>query len=178
MGKMDDISRGTKCLGAWSHTRDQNGDKKHYNGAFPAGFLKWLKEMSWHYGKVCHLCSGTVEDPDSFRVDINPEVKPDLVSDAANTGLPDESFDVTIIDPPYSKELAKNLYDTEKHFKGIDGFTKEASRITKKGGLIVTLSYQVPKRIKNASFIAVWGIYTIPSVGYMRCFTVSRKGAE
>ena len=112
MGKMDDISRGTKCLGAWARTKDE----KHYNGAFPAGFLRWLKNMNWHYGKVCHLCSGTVEDKGSIRVDINPNVRPDIIANATDTGIPDETFDVTIIDPPYSKELAKNLYDTEKHF--------------------------------------------------------------
>lgn len=48
-------------------------------------------------------------------------------------------------------------------------------KIRCKCGLVVTLSYQVPKRIKNAEFIAVCGIYTIPSVSYMRCLTVSKK---
>jgi len=167
----DKVSRGTKCFGAWART----SDGKHYEGAFPAGFLKWVKKMGWHYGKVCHLCSGTVEDEGSFRVDIRPEVKPDLVCDATKTDLDDESFDVVIIDPPYSKELSKNLYGTEKYFKGIDAFTKEASRIVKKGGLIITLSYQIPKRIKGSHFISVWGIYTIPSYSYMRSFTVSKK---
>ena len=151
----DKVSRGTKCFGAWART----SDGLHYNGAFPSGFFRWVKKMGWHYGKVCHLCSGTVEDEGSFRVDIKPEVKPDLVCDATETGLDDESFDVVIIDPPYSKELAKNMYGTEKYFKGIDSFTKEASRITKNGGLIITLSYQIPKRIKGCNFIAVWGIY-------------------
>lgn len=166
---LNDISRGTKCFGAWQK------HKEHYNGEFPAGFLKWLKEMGWHYGQVCHLCSGPVVDPGSFRVDIRPEVNPDLVADATDTKLPAESFDVVIVDPPYTRELAASLYGTEKYFKGIDAFTKEACRITKRGGLIVTLSYQVPKRIKDCEFIAVWGIYTIPSVSYMRCLTVSRK---
>lgn len=168
---MNKISRGTKCFGAWART--SNG--KHYNGAFPNGFLKWVKNQGWHYGDVCHLCSGTVEDKGSFRVDINPEVIPNLISDATNTGLPDNKFDVVIIDPPYSAELADKLYGTKKYFHGIDVFTREAGRICKHGGLIITLSYQIPKRIKNCDFMAVWGIYTIPSVSYMRCFTVSKK---
>ena len=74
-----------------------------------------------------------------------------------------------------SLDLAKDLYGTEKHYAGINAFTKEAERICKKGGLICTLTYEIPKRIKNCDFIAVWGIYQIPSVSYMRCFTVSRK---
>jgi len=169
--ELNEISRGTKCFGAWSF---KGNDKQHYYGSFPNGFLSWLKKNNWHYGKVCHLCSGTLIDEGSFKVDIRSEVKPDLVADARNTGLKNDSFDVVIIDPPYSLELSKN-YGTEKYFAGIDAFTKEACRICKKGGLIVTLTYQIPKRIKDCNFIAVWGIYTIPSCSYMRCFTVSRK---
>lgn len=170
------ISRGTKCFGAWNDERLDGSNT--CQGSFPRGFIKWLKENGWHYGKVCHLCSGSVNDKGSFKVDIRPEMKPDLVADACNTGLPDNSFDVVILDPPYSLDLAKKLYGTEKYFKGIDAFTKEASRITKKGGLIITLTYQVPKKVKDANFIAVWGIYTIPSCSYMRCFTVSEKDDE
>jgi hypothetical protein len=167
------ISRGTKCFGAWNDQRLDGSNK--CRGSFPRGFINWLKQMGWHKGKVCHLCSGGVNDEGSFKVDIRPEMKPDLVADATDTKLPSESFDVVVLDPPYSLELAKKLYGTESYFKGIDAFTKEASRICKKGGLIITLTYQVPKRVKDCDFIAVWGIYTIPSCSYMRCFTVSLK---
>ncbi len=171
---LSDISRGTKCFGAWSF---KGKDNKHYFGAFPNGFLNWLKKQGWYYGRVCHICSGTLVDSGSYRVDIRPEVKPDLVADGRkDTGIIDETFDVVIIDPPYSLELSKN-YGTEKFFGGIDSFTKEAFRIVKNNGLVVTLSYQIPKRIKGCGFIAVWGIYTIPSTSYMRCLTVSKKRA-
>jgi hypothetical protein len=115
-----------------------------------------------------------VEDEGSFRVDIRPETHPDLITDACQTGLPGERFDVVVIDPPYSRELSKN-YGTEKYYRGINGFTKEAARICKKGGLVITLSYEIPKRIPGCEFVAVWGIYTVPSCSYMRCLTVSRK---
>lgn len=166
---MNNVSRGTKCFGAYA-----NNKNSYYFGRFPNGFLQWLKQQGWLRGERCHLCSGMVEDEGSFRVDIRPETNPDLVADASQTGLPDNRFDVVVLDPPYSRELSKN-YGTEKYYKGINGFTKEAARITKPGGLIITLSYEIPRRIPGCEFIAVWGIYTIPSCSYMRCLTVSRK---
>jgi hypothetical protein len=167
--RMKNVSRGTKCFGAYANNK--NG---YYFGRFPNGFLSWLKRQEWLYGDRCHLCSGMVEDDGAFRVDIRPETNPDLVADASNTELPDNRFDTVVLDPPYSRELAKN-YGTEKYYKGINAFTKEAARITKQGGLIITLSYEIPKRIPGCEFIAVWGIYTVPSCSYMRCLTVSRK---
>ena len=166
--------RTTKCFGAW--TPKKNG--AHYNGAFPAGFLKWIKKMGWWGVKRCHLCAGMIEDPGSVRVDIKPETEPTIIADARDTKLEDNTFDFVTIDPPYSRDLADKLYGTAKHFTGIDGFAKEAVRICKPGGLILTLSYQIPRRLKDCDFIAVCGIYTIPSVSYMRCLTVSKKKAR
>lgn len=168
---MKNAYRTTKCFGAWS----KNKDGTHYDGAYPNGFMNWIKKMGWHEGKICHLCSGPIEDPGSFRVDIKPEVKPDLVADARKTGLKAKSFDVVMIDPPYSRELAEKLYDTEKYYSSINMFTKEAARICKIGGLVITLSYEIPKRVHNSEFIAVCGIYTTPPIGYMRCLTVSKR---
>lgn len=165
------VYRTTKCFGSWS----RNKDGTHYNGAFPNGFLKWVCKMDWWGGKRCYLCAGMVEDEKAIRVDVRPETNPTHLEDARNTSLPDNEFDVVIIDPPYSRQLAKDIYDTEKYYSSINKFTKEASRIVKIGGLILTLTYEIPKRIPNCDFIAVCGIYTVPMTGYMRCFTVSRK---
>lgn len=165
---MENISRGTKCFGAWSP------NLRNCAGAFPNGFMAWVKKQWWGE-KRCYLCAGGIDDAEAIKVDIRPETQPTLCEDARHTSIPNESCDWIIIDPPYSLKLAKDLYGTEKNYAGINAFTKEAERICKKGGLICTLTYEIPKRIKNCDFIAVWGIYQIPSVSYMRCFTVSRK---
>lgn len=162
------VSRGTKCFSAF-HGKD-------INGAFPKGFLKWLKDQKWLRGETCHLCSGRVEDGHSVTVDINPEMNPSMVADARKTGIPGDQFDTVTIDPPYTKELAQKLYKTGEHFHSINVFMKEAMRITRKGGHIITLSYEIPKKPKNADIIAVWGIYTIPHKSFMRCLAVFRKG--
>lgn len=167
---MKDISRGTKCFGATSQNR-----KSDCKGQFPAGFTTWLKNMGWWGEARAYLCSGGIDDSEAVRVDIRPEMNPTHCEDARKTSLPSEKFDCVILDPPYSLELARELYGTEEHYAGINGFTKEAARICKKGGLIITLTYEIPKRIQGCEFIAVWGIYQIPAMSYMRCLTVSRK---
>ena len=164
---MSNVYRTTKCFGV-------NG-QGNIKGAFPKGFLKWIKKMGWWGEKRCYLCAGLVDDKDSIRVDVRPEVNPTHIEDARNTSIPSNSVDWIMIDPPYTKLLAKKYYNTEKYYHGINTFTKEAERICNFGGLILTLSYEIPKRIKNCDFIAVVGVYTVPFTGYMRCFTVSRK---
>ena len=161
------IYRTTKCFGA-------KGQNK-YLGAFPSGFMNWIKKMGWFGEKRCYLCSGKVDDSKAIRVDIKKECNPTHLEDARKTSLPDNSFDVVIIDPPYSLKLSEELYGTEKYYSGINTFTKEAVRICKLNGLIITLSYEIPKRLRGCDFIAVCGIYQIPAMSYMRCLTVSRK---
>jgi hypothetical protein len=164
---MKNIYRTTKCFGV-------NGQGK-IKGAFPKGFFKWVREMRWWGENRAYLCAGLVDDLNSIRVDIREEVNPTHCEDASKTTIPPESVDWVMIDPPYTKLLAKELYDTEKYYHGINGFTREAERICRPRGLILTLSYEIPKRIKGCDFLAVVGVYTIPFTGYMRCFTVSKK---
>ncbi len=64
--KKEDVYRTTKCF---SFRVDNN-----YNGAFPLGFLKWLREMKWWGKKRCYLCSGMVNDPEAVTVDIKPAI--------------------------------------------------------------------------------------------------------
>ncbi|KKM74521.1 hypothetical protein LCGC14_1399460 [marine sediment metagenome] len=175
---MKNVYRTTKCFGV-------NGQGQ-IKGAFPKGFMDWIKKMDWWSdGMRCYLCSGMVSDSDAMKVDVRAEVFEKLgipenntnflITDAADTKLPSESFDWIMIDPPYTRILANDFYGTEKDYHGINAFTKEAERLCKPNGLILTLTYEIPKRIKNCDFLAVVGVYTVPFTGYMRCFTVSKK---
>ena len=161
------ISRGTKCLGAYKGVECK--------GAYPSGYLTFLKSNGWWGDKRIHLCSGNVKD-DGFKVDIRPEMKPDLVADARDTGLPPETFDCALIDPPYSADLAESLYGLRKYYSSINQFIKEGIRLVKPGGFIISLSYEIPRLQKETcDMIAVWGIYEVPSVSSMRCMVVFRK---
>jgi hypothetical protein len=160
------VNRGTKCLGAY-----KGGDCK---GAYPSGYLTFLKANGWWGEKRIHLCSGRVKD-EGFKVDIRPEMNPDLIADARETGLDSESFDCVIIDPPYSADLAESLYDTRRYYGSINQFIKEGVRLAKPNGLIISLSYEIPRLQKECDMLAVWGVYEVPSVSSMRCMVVFRK---
>lgn len=162
----DNVFRTTKCFSPMTN---------RYPGGFPVGFIKYLQKNNWWGNERVYLCCGMVDDKEAIRVDIKPEVNPSHLEDARNTTLKSESSDCIIIDPPYSKELAKSMYGTEKHWSWINSFTKEALRICKPNGLIITLSYEVPKRIPDCDLIACIGVYQAMSVAHMRCLSVWRK---
>jgi hypothetical protein len=146
-----------------------------FAGGFPRRFLPWVRKMGWlGADNVCWLCSGGVTEP-GFKVDVRTELKPDLVVDGSNTGLPPNKFDYVVIDPPYSRELTAKLYGTEWCYRSINAFVDEAARITRPGGNILTLSYEPPKIPAGCDLLAVWGVYQFPLPNYMRCFCVFRK---
>ena len=92
------------------------------------------------------------------RVDIKPEVKPDIVADAheISNHFPANSFDIILADPPYSNEEAKELYGTPPlKYKQ---WTAECDKILRKGGIFIVYhkyimpnpnpkKYEVEKRV-------------------------------
>ncbi len=58
-------------------------------------------------GTSLHLCCGASKLGD-FRVDSDAGHNPDLVIEATKTGLPDESYDTVLCDPPYNGKLQWN----------------------------------------------------------------------
>lgn len=140
-----------------------------YYGAYPGGFL-WRAKVLLP-GEMCHLCSGTVQG--DFTVDIDSSVEPDLVADARATGLPDESFDAVLLDPPYTTEDAKNY--NHKEYPAPKDLMQEAWRLLRPGGRVGLLHYIVPRKPhKTARLLAVVGVM----VGFgnrIRVLTVFEK---
>lgn len=145
--------------------------KNHYYGSYPEGFLWRAKALL--PGKMVHLCSGKVAE--DFTVDLNPEVEPDLVADARNTGLPSESFDAVLIDPPYTSEDAKKYGYGYPEPKDL---LSEAWRLLKPRGRVGMLHYIVPNPpAKDAKLLALVGVI----VGFgnrCRVFTVFEKSGD
>ncbi|HAX62341.1 MAG TPA: hypothetical protein DCX95_07310 [Elusimicrobia bacterium] len=93
-----------------------------------------------------------------MRVDIKPEVNPDVCCDAHEftKHLSDEKFDIILADPPYSDEESKELYETPKlNYKR---WTAECDKVLKDGGLLIVYhkfivpnpnpeKYEVVKRV-------------------------------
>jgi len=168
------VSRGTKCFSPMN-----NG----YPGGYPVGYLDWLRENGWWGDKRVHVPCGAVDDEDSIRIDVKIlGTTATHLFDARDANawriFGEEQFNCILIDPPYSRELAKKLYDTEEFFSGVNSFIKAALPYLEDGGLIVTLSYEVPKRPEGCDLIASWGIYQAVSVSHMRCLNVWRKAGD
>ena len=71
-----------------------------------------------------------------YRVDIKPEVSPDLICDAHKLSeVITDKFDVILADPPYSTEEAKEIYGTPplKYKK----WTAECEKLLRPGGLLI-----------------------------------------
>lgn len=187
---MQHDSNGVKCFTA----KSQSG----YPGSFPVGFLKWVRSQGWWGEDRIYLCSGGVIDEDAVKVDVQKEIDLEkldgrsgkhptvqrsrvvkttatLIADASETGLPSESFDWVMIDPPYSKVLAHGLYGTEEYYHGIAKFLKEGLRLVRPGGYVLTLTYEIPPAVKTADIVASWGIYQVPTVRSLTGLFVYKK---
>jgi len=111
-----------------------------YKGGFPLWFEeKLLSLYGFDYksedlkGRILHMFAGMTKY--GYRVDIKPDVKPDMICDCHN--LPDEwtnKFDFVIIDPPYSTQESKDLYNTGP--LSYRKYITEAVRVTKPNGYI------------------------------------------
>jgi DNA modification methylase len=115
-----------------------------YPGCYPLGFENMLHDILKTEDYI-HLFAGKAKT--GFRVDINKEVTPNLVADVHDLSMiEDNKFYGAMADPPYTKEFAKNLYNTDYPKWSI--WTKEMARVVKPNGLIgVMHNYVVPKII-------------------------------
>lgn len=128
-------------------------NKSKYVGSFPLHFeKKLLRELGIDpkTHKILHPFGGKAEF--GTRVDINPEVNPDYIGDAHNLNMfENNTFDLVVLDPPYSEEYSRKLYGTGKlKFKS---YTAEAVRVCKEGGYIVMYHYLATPRIENTILV-------------------------
>jgi tRNA G10 N-methylase Trm11 len=69
------------------------------------------------------------------RVDLNPEVNPTWIGDAHKLYMiPDNAYDLVVLDPPYDDDQAIKLYRTPK--LSYQKYVAEAMRVCKIGGYV------------------------------------------
>ena len=121
-----------------------------YPGGFPLHFEKKLIGILGNPSRILHPFGGMAQY--GLRLDIlkehpysatfGKEVKwypPDLQADAHHLPFKDNTFDLVICDPPYSKEQSRSMYGTGKiTYKR---YIAEAVRVCCSGGYIA--SYHV-----------------------------------
>lgn len=112
-----------------------------YPGCYPLHFERKLPDIL-ETNNYVHFFAGLSKT--GHRIDINPNVSPDLIADVHRVPFQDNYFDAGMADPPYTKEFAKSLYNTE--YPNWSVWTKELVRIVKSGGRIgIMHNYIVPK---------------------------------
>ena len=172
-----------------------------YPGGYPVGYLSWCQKNGWWGDRRIHLCAGGVIDPEADKVDIQRNTIPgdstgnrghaqntdgsyqttaNIIADGRDTKLAPNQYDAVFIDPPYSLDLAYRLYGlkAKDNYSGMFAFLKEAYRLCKPGGLIITLSYEIPPIVADLELIARYGVYQIPSVRNMSGHFVFRKPGD
>lgn len=131
----------------WCLPRPRRKDK--YPGGFPLHFEKKLLELYNWPEKILHPFGGMAEYGD--RVDINPEVNPTWVGDAHNMDwIPNDAYDMVILDPPYDDKQSKKLYNTGKiKYKE---YIREGVRVCKPGGFIAVYHWVITPRPAGTSY--------------------------
>lgn len=132
----------------------------HYKGGMPLYAERWCLQLARDIlgnqeAEILNLFCGM--NSEGFRVDINPEVNPDVICDAHELSkYVDRKFDVIFSDPPYSDSEAKEIYGTPKlKYKK---WTNEATKLLRPRGLLIVYhkylmpnpdptKYEVVKRV-------------------------------
>lgn len=110
-----------------------------YKGGMPLYAEEWCLQLARDIldnqdASILNLFCGM--NKQGFRVDLKPEVSPDLVCDAHEISKHiSQKFDVIFADPPYSNDEAKKLYGTPKlRYKK---WTSEATKLLNNPGLLI-----------------------------------------
>lgn len=145
-------------------------------GIYPKGFLNFaLRVMQVPAAEVLHVCSGSLTKRDvqgGTRVDINPARKPDVVADGRHLPFKDNTFGGVMIDPPYTLEYARDLYQCE--YPRPRHLLIEATRVVKPGGMIAFLHFILPHVVPGMRFVGVRGVSQ--GLGYrIRALSLYRK---
>jgi SAM-dependent methyltransferase len=150
-------------------------------GRFPNGFMNRVMDK-WGKGKADKLMlfSGTFHEPGWVTVDIRPKMEPTVVANCEDLPFPAASFDLVILDPPYSKEEARDLY--ELPYVHMGKALNEAARVLRPGGTMCLLHRVIPecwrgmsKDFRQLQIIAIVGMFFATSNSSIRALTVWRK---
>ena len=104
-----------RIVGTWIMGNDYRATSDVY-GSYPHGYLKRVKALFPDKASVLHLFSGLVDQTawPGDTLDIRPEVNPTYLCDAQQSlrGVPLDSYDIVLADPPYSVEDAERYRTT------------------------------------------------------------------
>lgn len=181
--RVESYAPGGRCnkCGSVDHRSAQHADAQDPDGfavygRYPHGFLDHVIKTQLlgdvRRYDVLHVCSGTLSESEAWTVDLREQARPRV--QASGTALPfrDASFRAVMLDPPYSDEYARNLYQVENPRPS--WLLRDAARVVAPGGRVGMLHVAVPFAPLGCRLVNVWGIST--GVGFrIRAFTVYER---
>ena len=165
-------------------------------GRYPYRYLEMIDNIFGAEENTIEVCSGSIGKAGSvittfrennslviandspFTVDINPNMKPDLVADGQElVGIPDRKFSRWRCDPPYNAKTAKEMYGT--CLPNTLKLLKAGARVCRVGSLMFLLlgpqNYQMcPAGVTRIGWIAI----TVVPNNEIRCLNVYYKFAD
>ena len=104
-----------RIVGTWIMGNNYHATSSIY-GSYPHGYLRRVRALFPEKKSPLHLFAGEVDLKTwpGDTLDLNPDVRPTYVCDAQQdlSGIPLESYDIVLADPPYSVEDAERYQTT------------------------------------------------------------------
>jgi hypothetical protein len=148
--------------------------KDYYVGGFPYRFEQWLWEVCGKPQKVLHPFGGLAEIGD--RVDLNETTGPTWVGDAHDLHfIEDDTYDLVVLDPPYSAEESEVLYATPP--PRWSTYTREAVRVCRTGGHVAVYMDKQPPRPEGTKLVRRIVVLTRTWHKARVCFIFEKLGA-
>lgn len=147
--------------------------RSKYPGSFPLHFEKRLWTVLGKPEKVLQPFAGCCEIGDC--VDLNPTVGATWVGDAHDLHwIEDESYDLVLLDPPYSDDESYEIYTTGPLRWG--KFVGEAVRVAKVGGHVAIYHAKQPPRPPGTRLVRRIVILTRTWHAPRVCFVFEKLG--
>jgi DNA modification methylase len=135
-----------------------------YKGGMPLYCEDWLIDLAKDILgkstlKMINLFCGM--NKHGVRIDLNKEVKPDLILDAHSFAdewyFGEPTVDLIIADPPYSTEEAKEIYGTPKlNYKK---WTAQCDKVLRSGGLLMVYHKYVMPNPNPEKYVVVKRVF-------------------
>lgn len=134
----------------------------HYKGGKPLYAEEWLIQLGKDIlgvdkPEILNLFCGM--NKYGFRIDIKPEVNPDLLCDAHSFAdkVGEKRFNLIIANPPYSTEEARDIYGTPpiKYKK----WTAECDKVLDEGGLLMVYHKYVMPNPNPEKYVVVKRVF-------------------
>jgi hypothetical protein len=138
------VTNENKIYGCWRMGNNYSRDND-FHGSYPRSYLKRIMGLFPDNKDILHLFSGMVssKNVNGTTFDINPKNNPDVLGNAEEVDkyFKENSFDLVLADPPYTKEDAK-IYGYKMPVARL--VMSNLYKIVKPGGILVWLDIRMP----------------------------------